>query len=192
MKQLLFYIFCIVAFSTIKAQVNDSLRKAYVSDSLKSKQTLKKAIYSKARTATILSACLPGLGQAYNKKYWKTPIVLAVIGGAAYWSSYNHKQYKFYSNNLKAENDNDSSTINTTNFDTPYLLNEKKYYKKYRDVGIIVVLAGYVLNMIDANVDAHLSTFDVSDDLSLQIKPYYNFNFNTNLLAGISFKLKFK
>ena len=192
MKILLLYIFCLIAFTTVQAQQNDSIKDAYTKDSTEKKRAVNKAIYSTARKATIMSACLPGLGQLYNKKYWKTPVILAALGGITYWGISNHKQYKFYSQNLKAENDGDATTINTTNFQTDNLLVQKKYYKKYRDIAIMAGLVVYFLNIIDANVDAHLKTFDVSDDLSLQIKPYSNLDHNNKFQAGVSFKLNFK
>ena len=191
-KILLIYIFSLFAFTTVQAQQNDSITTAYKNDSLSKKRVVNKAIYSKARKATIMSACLPGLGQLYNKKYWKTPVILAAIGGISYWGITNHNQYKFYSKNLKAENDGDASTLNSTNFQNDKLILQKNYYKKYRDIAVMAGLAVYFLNIIDANVDAHLKTFDVSDDLSLQIKPYSNIDYNNTLQTGVSFKLNFK
>ena len=72
------------------------------------------------------------------------------------------------------------------------MITEKRYYKKYRDIAIMVGALVYILNIIDANVEAHLKTFDVSDDLSLQVKPYGNLDYNNNLQTGVTLKLSFK
>lgn len=161
-------------------------------DSLKAKKAVNKAIYSNARKATIMSAVLPGLGQIYNKKYWKTPIIYAALGGIAYWGINNHNQYKYYSKNLSALYDNDANTLNETPYTSDQLITQKRYYKKFRDMAIMVGGLVYLVNIIDANVDAHLKTFDVSDDLSLQIKPYTNLSYNSTLQTGLTLKVNFK
>lgn len=165
---------------------------AQADDSLKMNKETKKAIYSSARKATIMSACLPGLGQAYNKRYWKIPVIYVALGGLSYWGINSQKQYKYYSNNLRYENDGDSTTINVSKYSTDQLITLKKDFRKSRDNAIMISVLVYLINVIDANVDAHLKTFDVSDDLSLQIKPYTNFSYNYKLQTGITLKLSFK
>jgi hypothetical protein len=177
----------------LQAQQNDSLHLQYKQDSIQNKRAVRKAIYGDARKATLMSACFPGLGQIYNRKYWKAPVIYAALGGLAYWGVNNHIQYKYYSNNLRFEHDDDPSTINTTGYSTSQLIEQKKYYQKYRDISIMLGMLVYLVNIIDANVDAHLKTFDVSDNLSLHINPYSNFNaHHHNLQAGLSLKLEFK
>lgn len=173
------------------AQSNDSLKVTRI-DSLANKKATRKAIYSSARKATIMSTIVPGLGQAYNKKYWKMPIIYAALGGLGYWGITNHREYKYYSDNLRNEADNDPTTINATRYSQSQLTSEKNYYKKFRDIAIVAGAVVYALNIIDANVDAHLKTFDVSDDLSLKIKPYYNLNYDNTLQTGLTLKLNFK
>ena len=158
---------------------------------VKSKE-VKKAIYGSARKASIMSAIVPGLGQAYNHKYWKIPIIYAALGGIGYWGINNHKDYKNFSNNLAAIYDDDSTTVNTSGYPAKNLLILKTDSKKFRDIAIMLGALAYILNIIDANVDAHLKTFDVSDDLSLQIKPYGNLDYNNHLQTGISLKFTFK
>lgn len=166
------------------------------SDTVKvDKKKNKKAIYGEARKATIMSTILPGLGQAYNRKWWKVPIVYAGLGGFGYLLTTNQQKFAFYGKNLKAENDGDPNTINETKYNSDQLLALKNDYRKYRDLGVIGCAIIYVLNIVDANVDAHLKTFDVSDDLSLQVKPYNNmycFNNSFGLQTGLSLNLKFK
>ncbi len=193
MKILLLYIlFFVCVCSTVQAQQNDSLKNKIRKDSIQTKRAVKKAIYSSARKATIMSACLPGLGQIYNKKYWKAPVIYVALGGIGYWGITNQIKYKYYSNNLKAIYDDDESTINSTLYNSDQLVTQKRYYRKYRDIAIIVGALVYLVNIIDANVDAHLKTFDVSDDLSMQIKPYSNIDYNNKLQAGLTLKLNFK
>jgi len=165
---------------------------AQLKDSLTTGKSTEHAIYSNARKAIVMSALLPGLGQVYNKKYWKVPLILGTLGGITYWGINNNKQYKYYSTNLRAENDIDASTINTTNYSSAQLITQKRYYRKYRDIAIMAGILVYLVNVIDANVDAHLKTFDVSDDLSLHISPFSRFDFNSKLQAGLSLHLNFK
>ena len=192
-KRFISYItFFIFVSLSLNAQQNDSLRFAYKNDSMQSKRAVNKAIYGNARKATIMSACFPGLGQIYNRKYWKAPVIYVALGGIGYWGVTNQIKYKYYSTNLKAIHDEDANTINETLYSSDQLKNEKKYYQKYRDISIMLGALVYLVNIIDANVDAHLRTFDVSDDLSLQLNPYSNLDYNNKLQAGLSLKLKFK
>lgn len=154
-----------------------------------------KAIYKKARIATVMSAVLPGAGQVYNKKYWKVPIIYAGLGGFGYLFAVNQEKFAYYSKHLKAEYDDDASTVNTSGYSGTQLQTLKNDYRKTRDLGIIGCAIIYALNIIDANVDAHLRTFDVSDDLSLKLSPYSNFNSYNNTIYGqygIALQLKFK
>lgn len=188
-----YLILFLICFSTLaKAQQNDSLIIESRKDSIQKKRAVNKAIYSKARKATIMSACLPGLGQIYNHKYWKAPVIYAALGGLGYWGVTNQKKYRYYSDNLRYANDDDLNTTNATLYNNDQLIAQKRYYRKFRDMSIMLGALVYAINIIDANVDAHLRTFDVSDDLSLQLKPYSNFDYNNKLQAGLSLKLKFK
>ncbi len=167
----------------------DSLR----ADSIQKNKSSKNQIYKGPRKATILSAVLPGLGQVYNKKYWKVPIVYAGLGAFIYMFHTNNEQYHFYRNGLlKVVRDTSIKTVNGLSQDQ--LQTQKLYYKKYRDFSVIGIAAVYLLNIIDANVDAHLKSFDVSDDLSIEFKPWIN-NYGligSNISGGLTIKLKFK
>jgi Family of unknown function (DUF5683) len=174
------------------AQKTDALFSKSQNDSIKVNNAKNKTIYSAARKATILSASFPGLGQVHNKKYWKMPIIYAALGGLTYWGIHNQQQYKFYSNNLRAANDVDANTINTTLYNNDQLIAYKNLYRKRRDLSILLLLGVYALNIIDANVDAHLQTFDVSDNLSLNLNPYANFFNDKTLQTGLTLKFNFK
>lgn len=143
--------------------------------------------------ATIRSAILPGWGQATNKKYWKIPIVYGALGTTGYIFFRNVKQFKeakaAYANAI----DNDPS--NDSEIPQPYysVKDQPERIKTFRnqvrqniDYTVLFFIAFWGLNVVEATVDAHLKTFDVSDDLSLQIKPGYSPLANTN---GISIVL---
>lgn len=171
-----------------------SLKCSSQSDTVKTERKKNKETYRYARIATVMSAVLPGAGQVYNKKYWKLPIVYAGLGGFGYLFYVNQREFKYYSDNLKAEYDEDPNTINNSGYSGDNLVRLKTQYRKFRDLGVIGCTIVYVLNIVDANVDAHLRTFDMSDDLSLQIKPYSNLyviNNTCGLQTGITINLKF-
>lgn len=143
-----------------------------------------------------LSAILPGLGQAYNKKYWKIPVIYAGLGTLTYLTYRNHNYYMDFQNaykNLAETNPNGLYYMYNTSFTLQGLEAGKNYYRRYRDMYAIFTVGFYILNIIDAAVDAYLFDFDVSDDLSLHIMP--NFFKETNnpvVYTGLSFTLNVK
>jgi hypothetical protein len=124
--------------------------------------------------AALMSACLPGLGQAYNHKWWKIPIIYAGMGGLGYSFWWNNSFVKDYKTALRIRYDGDSSTHDAyeNRYSDNDLVTLKNYYQRYRDLSVIGMAALYTLQIVDACVDAHLATFDVSDDLSLNICPH--------------------
>lgn len=139
------------------------------------KDTTKNNTYShrnKPLTAALLSAALPGAGQAYNKKYWKIPIVWGGLAGLGYWAYTNHTTYKGYKEALIAITDNDAGTnadAEYTQYTTDQLLTIRNTYRRRRDFAMIITGVYYALNIVDATVDAHLSEFDINDKLSLRL-----------------------
>lgn len=135
-----------------------------------------------------MSAILPGLGQAYNKKYWKIPVI---YGGAAvltYFVVENNSQYHTYKNAYINRTDGDSSTIDEfPTFSDDDLTVRIDYYRRNRDLSYILLGVLYTLNIIDAYVDAHLKEFDVSDNLSLRTSPWINPSYNGKQVAGLTF-----
>ena len=179
--------------SVAHAQNSDSL--SLQQDSAQRALAAKKAIYSEARKASIMSAIVPGLGQGYNRKYWKIPLIYGAMGGFAYVFASNNSEYRYYRKNLIAYYDNDSTTKNTSFYEGQQLKTQKDYYKKLRDIGIIGMGIVYLLNIVDANVDAHLKTFDVSDDIGMQLDPFHIQAVPGQrgaYAAGISIKLNFR
>ena len=124
------------------------------------------------KKATILSAVIPGAGQIYNKKYYKAPIIWAAFGVSLYLAFDYRSEYQFWKNEYLLE-------LGYPNTESQYhgqittagLLDFKDTYKRWMELSFISMGAIYVLQILDANVDAQLLTFDVSDDLSLNLRP---------------------
>lgn len=129
-----------------------------------------KTIHSSSK-ATILAATLPGAGQAYNRKYWKIPIAYVGYTAASYLLFTNQKNYKDSKKNYLALTDTMESTVNQTNKSAAELLSDIDRYRRFRDMSFLALLAWHGLTIIDANVDAHFFNWDVSEDLSLRIRP---------------------
>lgn len=122
--------------------------------------------------ATFLSAIVPGLGQIYNEKYWKVPLIYAGFGSLFYYSSYNNSRYKFWKTAYQYETDNDTTTVNPYPFlSEQNLLRRKDTWRRYRDLCYIGIGILYVAQIIDADVDAHLFDYDIGEDLSMRIEP---------------------
>ena len=121
--------------------------------------------------AAFYSAVLPGLGQAYNKKYWKIPIVYAALGTGVYFYINNNKQYNrvrdAYKRRLAGFDDDEFKE----RFTNDGLIEAQKTFRRNKELSLLVTLGLYALNIIDANVDAHLLQYNVDDNLSF--KPHY-------------------
>ena len=124
--------------------------------------------------AAIYSAVLPGLGQGYNKKYWKIPIIYAGFGVITYFIVTNTREYKKYNEAYGYVASGDSSYIDNDyvdKYDEQQLLDGKNYYRRNMELSYIIGGLLYFLNIIDASVDAHFFDYDVSDDLTLRVDP---------------------
>ena len=137
------------------------------------------------KRALWLALVIPGAGQAYNRKYWKLPIFYGGFVGCVYAMTWNNQMYHDYAQAYMDIMDNDPTTQSYNNFlhlgATITSANEERYknifkqrkdrYRRWRDLSIFTTIAVYALSVIDAYVDASLSDFDISDDLSLHIAP---------------------
>ncbi|HEX5001291.1 MAG TPA: DUF5683 domain-containing protein [Bacteroidia bacterium] len=143
------------------------------------------------KKASIYSAVLPGLGQAYNKKYWKIPLIYAGFAGMGYFIVTNNDKYKTYRTAYLNRVDDDPNTTDpyTEIYSDQDLITLKDYYRRNRDLAIICSGLWYVINILDASVDAHLFYFDVGDNLSLQLTPGLQYAEGVN--AGLSLSLHF-
>lgn len=125
--------------------------------------------------ATIYSLILPGLGQAYNKKYWKIPIIYAGFGTLFYFIKSNNEEYiKFkdaYYHSLISGDTLPPVNEYEEQYDSESLLALKNYYRRNRDFTYILTGFWYLINVIDAAVDAHLFTWEIDDNLTLRMEP---------------------
>lgn len=146
------------------------------------------------KTAIFRSAVLPGWGQAYNKKYWKIPIVYGALGTTVAVFLFNIKTY----NELRQSVIYKSDTISGNDLLIPpdfrsFRVQDLQYYRnayrQYIDYSVLVFILVWGLNVVDAAVDGHLKAFDVGGDLSLKVKPGFDYLTNT---SGLSLVLSFK
>lgn len=132
-----------------------------------------------------LSALCPGLGQIYNRRYWKLPIVVGAFVGLSYGTAWNNRMYKDYGKAYRDVVDADPDTRSYMDFFPPTvseddldrewlqktMRNKRNYYRRYREICVIAMVAVYFINIVDAYVDASLAHFDISPDLSMDVKP---------------------
>ena len=180
----------IAAPAVLQIEEVDSLKSTQSVVIIKDTAALPLAIESKVfkpnpTKAIIYASVFPGLGQIYNRKYWKLPIVYGGFLGFSYAISWNGKYYTDYSNGYKDIMDDDPTTDSWKNF-LPYgqdpetidkewlkdvMKRRKDFYRRYRDLSIIGTVAMYALSILDAYVDAQLFDFDISSDLSFRVEP---------------------
>ena len=139
--------------------------------------------------AAFYSAILPGLGQAYNKKYWKVPIAMGAVGAGVYFYVRNDKQYNRYRDAYKSrlagfETDEFFGKISDDG-----LIRAQNQFRRNKEMSLLITFGLYALNIIDANVDAHLLQFNVDENLSLS--PHFQYNEMENS-SDLGFTLNFK
>lgn len=187
----------------LAALVNWNIR-AQQADTLSGLKKVRKEYHLDPMRATMLSAALPGFGQIYNRKYWKIPLVYAGFGAAGYAVVFNTRYYNQFTKAYQDFTDQVLETdsyvsmiigidretydpiLNSDSYDASsaswirdQLLGKVDYYRKYRDLSYIGIAVWYLISIMDANVDASLSEFDVSNNLDIAIAPIpvplYNF-----------------
>jgi len=157
--------------------------------------TIKVNVHS-PRKASLYSAILPGLGQVYNRQYWKVPVLYAGIATLTYFFIFNSGRYHNYQTEYIARVNNDSTNFNTSYaiYSDNTILLLKNYYQRNLELTYIISGLVYLLNIVDASVYAHLFTFDVSNDLSLRIDPMFNnyaLRFGSPPAAGLRLTFRF-
>ncbi len=170
--------------------------------------------------ATVYSALVPGLGQIYNKKYWKLPILYGGIGATVYAIGWNSNQYNDYKDayidfslfldykyqpeggtipeptskryeKLRPDEDFENLDPKVETWYQTRFKNGKDKYKRDRDLSYIILFGVYVLNIIDATVDAHFTNFNINDDLSMTVQPQMNYTPLTGGFLGLSCRIEF-
>lgn len=147
------------------------------------KQSINAQINEKSPKKAAILSIVPGAGQVYTKKYWKVPIIYAGLITSAYYIKENNDSYQLYRNtylNRLAGNNSDEFQGQYSNADLTTLTN---HYRRNREISVLCFVGTYLLNIVDASVNAHLFNYDVSDDLSLHIKPIY---FSKENATGLS------
>jgi hypothetical protein len=177
----------------------------------------KKKLVLSSMKATMYSAALPGFGQIYNRKYWKIPLVYAGFGALGYSLVFNITNYNKFIKGYQDFTDNIPETKSYLNLIRGYdpaeydpvlypktaipsntetiktgLLRQVDYYRKYRDLSYMGIAAWYIVSILDANVDASLSDYEISDNINLTLVPapmpnYYFTGIGLNLCLRINF-----
>lgn len=164
--------------------------------------------------ATMLAAVFPGMGQIYNRKYWKIPLVYAGFGGLAYSIGFNSSNYRTYIKAYQDFSDENPATnsflklealkgvdpitydrvknLTTYTYYQDQMIRLIDYYKRYRDLSYIGLGAWYLISILDANVDASLFNYDVSDNLDLIVMPVQMPVGEGLMVAGINVSCRLK
>lgn len=166
------------------------IKKTYIDSTEKKDAPVKKK--HDPKKATLYAAICPGLGQVYNKKYWKVPLAVAAVAVPTYFfidnrAWYNKTRYALsvvsngnmnnpaYFSKIEPKLQDYINSFAKAGYDSTYvisgLISNRNQFRKYEDYSILYFLLFYALQIVDATVDAHLKEFNVSSDLSLQLKP---------------------
>jgi hypothetical protein len=184
-------------------------------DSLKVVSKVRHTFIAEPMRATMLAIALPGFGQVYNRKFLKVPFVYAGFGAIAYFISFNSKQYGIYMKAYQDFTDNIPATQsylsliknalpqeydpvlypktynpNSASWYKEAMLSQVDYYKKYRDLSYIGIAAWYLVTILDANVDASLYNYDISNDIDLKLEPAV-LQLSGQAVVGVSLKVNF-
>ena len=156
---------------------------------------------SQVKKATTLSTICPGAGQIYNKSYWRVPIVIGGIASTIYTIDWNNRGYQRFKTaySLRVDYDNNpdkypngSADEFRGNYTATFLKNLKDSYRRNRDLCILLTAGIYLLNILDAHVDAHLQDYDISDDLTMNMEPFFDVTtVGSKPAMGVNLSLKF-
>lgn len=141
--------------------------------------------------ATLLSTFLPGAGQVYNGKWWKVPIVYGGFAASTYFIVDNNRELQFWSRIIEQRLDTNQTDEYEGIYGDNQLFAIQNEYRRLRDLSIIVTVAIYGLQILDANVDAHLYNFDVTEDISLEWRPSFVADPRLGGIYGASIWLRF-
>jgi hypothetical protein len=183
------------------------LQNSFAQDTAFISKPSKHTFKAEPMRATMLAVALPGFGQIYNRKYLKVPFVYAGFAGVIYAIQFNGKEYNIWMKAYQDFTDNIPETNSylklirnvdpATLFEpTTYawykenMLREVDYYKKYRDLSYIGIAAWYLITILDANVDASLYNYDISNDLDIKVEPVV-LPLSGQAAVGISLKVTF-
>jgi hypothetical protein len=156
---------------------------------------------SHVKKATTLSTICPGAGQIYNKSYWRVPIVIGGMASTIYTIDWNNRGYKRFKTAYALRVDFEKNPGNYPNgsadefrgaYSSTFLKNLKDSYRRNRDLCILLTAGVYLLQIMDAHVDAHLQDYDISDDLTMNLEPYVDYSYiESQPLFGVNLSLNF-
>jgi hypothetical protein len=156
---------------------------------------------SSVKKATTLSTICPGAGQIYNKSYWRVPIVIGGLASTIYTIDWNNRGYQRFKTAYALSVDYEKNPDKYPNgapdefrgaYSSTFLKNLKDSYRRNRDMCILLTAGVYILQIIDAHVDAHLKDFDISDDLAMNLEPYFGTTaVMTKPTLGVNLSVKF-
>lgn len=156
---------------------------------------------SRVKKATTLSTIFPGAGQVFNKSYWRVPIVLGGLASTIYTIDWNNRGYQRFKTAYALRVDYDKNPEKYPQgaadefrgaYSATFLKNLKDSYRRNRDLCIILTAGVYLLNILDAHVDAHLQDYDISDDLTMNLEPYFDYTtVGTQPVYGVNMSFKF-
>lgn len=179
---------------TIPEVVQEQAEKLVIIDSTIQREAINPLAPSKA---AFYSTVFPGLGQIYNKRYWKTPIVWGVLGGSIFMYIDTNNNYQQFRTAFKRRQagftDDEFNGEGVFPFlSNSVLENQQERFQEDRDLWLVVSIAMYILNIVDANVDAHLKQFNIDNNLSFDFEPYINQDLRTNSPHyGMALTIKF-
>lgn len=167
---------------------------ANAQDSIVNVKTKPPKVHSPAKAAW-MSMALPGLGQAYNKKYWKIPILYAGLATTAYYIKYNNDKYLTYKKIYKDRLDTNIKVKEFPNWTNDNIKFLKDGYRRNMEFTCIIAGLIYVLNIVDASVDAHFYTYDVNENLAIRVQPtvlYKGYESTPSANLTLTYKFKYK
>lgn len=176
----------VLPLKSFSAKADSAARE--VPDSIREKE-------HSAKKATLMSTCLPGLGQIYNRKYWKVPIIYAGFGVLGYLIAFNTSYYlDFKCAYVESVNGNTNGNYAdlVNRYTQSELISSREYYRRNLEISILVTALWYILNILDATVDAHLYSFNISKNLTMKLEPVITPPVaNTLTGGGIRLSLRF-
>lgn len=179
-------------------EAQDSLQAKKTSPSVEQKQKQKKRKkkiigYRSPKKATLM-ALMPGLGQIYNHKYWKVPIVYTGFAVLGYFIVTNTHEYHIFRDAYNATADSASAANNpyASKYSAQQLQVVRDYYRRNMQLSYILTGAWYILQIVDANVDAHLTHWNISNNLSLEVEPVISPPIKRNVRAYNGFALRMR
>jgi len=193
MKTIISILF-LLSFTSFSFAQNDSL---HISSSEKTKKDTSSVLFTHSgKKATWMSVAVPGLGQAYNKKYWKIPVIYGLLGTFGYFAHKNEQEYIFYRNAYKDRVEgvtvqDPNSSVYSEMLTDEDLKSEMKRWERNRNFNYIGIFLTYIANIVDASVDANLFYYDISDDLSFKVDPVLINTSNTTSTLGVKCRFSF-